>query len=45
MHQYVDLVIALGYTDQLQGVMAEPRYKTIEELKIIHQNKNRKRGR
>lgn len=45
MRQYVDLVAALGYTDQLQEVMREPRYKTIEELETIRRNKNRKRGR
>lgn len=45
MRQYVDLVAALGYTDQLQEVMREPRYKTIEELEDIRRNKNRKRGR
>jgi transcriptional regulator with XRE-family HTH domain len=45
MRQYVDLVAALGYTDQLQEVMREPRYKTIEELEAIRRNKNRKRGR
>ena len=45
MRQYVDLVAALGYTDQWQEVMREPRYKTIEELETIRRNKNRKRGR
>jgi transcriptional regulator with XRE-family HTH domain len=45
MRQYADLVAALGYTDQLQEVMLEPRYKTIEELEAIRRNKNRKRGR
>lgn len=45
MRQYVDLVAALGYTDQLQEVMREPRYKTLEELEAIRRNKNRKRGR
>ena len=45
MRQYVDLVAALGYTDQLQEIMREPRYKTLEELETILLNKHRKRGR
>lgn len=45
MRQYVDLVAALGYTDQLQEIMREPRYKTMEELETIQLNKHRKRGR
>lgn len=45
MRQYVDLVAALGYTDQLQEIMREPRYKTLEELETIQLNKHRKRGR
>lgn len=45
MRQYVDLVATLGYTDQLQEIMREPRYKTLEELETIQLNKHRKRGR
>ena len=45
MRQYVDLVASLGYTDQLQEIMREPRYKTLEELETIQLNKHRKRGR
>ena len=44
MRQYIDLAITLGYTDQLQVLMQEPIYKTIEELETIRNNKNRKRG-
>lgn len=45
MRQYVDLALALGYTDQLTMLMKEPIYKTMEELETIRQNKGRKRGR
>ena len=44
MRQYLDLAIALGYADQLQVLMQEPIYKTLEELETINNNKNRKRG-
>ena len=45
MRQYIDLAIALGYADQLQVLMKEPIYKTLEELETIRNNQNRKRGR
>lgn len=45
MRQYLDLAIALGYADQLQVLMQEAIYKTMEELETIKQNQNRKRGR
>ena len=45
MRQYIDLAIALGYADQLQVLMQEPIYKTMEELETIRNNQNRKRGR
>ena len=45
MRQYIDLATALGYADQLQVLMQEPIFKTMEELETIHNNKNRKRGR
>ena len=45
MRQYIDLAIALGYTEQLQVLMQEPIYKTMDELEEIQNNKNRKRGR
>lgn len=45
MRQYLDLAIALGYADQLQLLMQEAIYKTMEELETIKQNQNRKRGR
>lgn len=45
MRQYIDLAIALGYTDQLQVLMREAIYKTMDELETIKQNQHRKRGR
>ena len=45
MRQYIDLAIALGYAEQLQVLMEEPIYKTMEELEMIKQNQHRKRGR
>lgn len=44
MRQYIDLAIALGYADQLQALMQEPIYKTMDELETIRNNRNRKRG-
>lgn len=45
MRQYLDLSIALGYSAQVQELMREPVYKTMEELESIHRNQHRKRGR
>ncbi|MBP5477699.1 MAG: helix-turn-helix transcriptional regulator [Paludibacteraceae bacterium] len=45
MRQYIDLAMALGYADQLQVLMQEPIYRTMEELETIKQNQHRKRGR
>ena len=44
MRQYIDLALALGYAEQLEELMQEPLYKTMEELEQIKQNKNRVRG-
>ena len=42
---YVALAKALGYTQELKKLLSEPLYSTMEELDLIHKNKNRKRGR
>ena len=42
---FLALAKALGYTDALKSLLAEPIYSTMEELDIINKNKNRKRGR
>ena len=44
MRQYLDLAIAMGYADELQNLMNEPKYKTMDELETIRNNQNRKRG-
>ena len=45
LRQYVALCKALGYKEQVKQLMAEPVYKTMEELDTINTNKNRKHGR
>ena len=42
---FLALAKALGYTDALKSLLAEPVYSTMEELDTINRNKNRKRGR
>ena len=42
---FVALAKALGYTDSIKDLLAEPKFKTMEELDVINKNKNRKRGR
>ena len=42
---FLALAKALGYTDTLKSLLAEPIYNTMEELDTINKNKNRKRGR
>lgn len=44
LRQYIDLAMALGYTDSLKELMQAPIYKTMEELETIRTNQNRKRG-
>ena len=44
MRQYLDLVITMGYADEIEHLMDEPKYKTMEELETIRNNQNRKRG-
>ena len=42
---FLALAKALGYTDALKSLLAEPIYTTMEELDTINKNKNRKHGR
>ena len=42
---FLALAKALGYTDALKSLLAEPTYSTMEELDTINKNKDRKRGR
>ncbi|MCQ2319273.1 MAG: helix-turn-helix domain-containing protein [Bacteroidales bacterium] len=45
LSQYVAIAKALGYSDQMKSLLAEPRYATQEELEQINRNKSRRRGR
>lgn len=42
---YVALAKALGYSKAIKELLSEPLYSTMEELEMIHKNKNRKKGR
>ena len=42
---FLALAKALGYTDALKSLLAEPVFTTMEELETINKNKNRKHGR
>ena len=42
---FLALAKALGYTEALKSLLAEPIYTTMEELDTINRNKHRKRGR
>ena len=41
---FVSLAKALGYTDELNLLLSEPRYSTMAELDQINKNLNRRRG-
>ena len=44
LESYVRLAKALGYSEEIMQLLAEPKYDTMEELIEINRNKNRKRG-
>ena len=44
LESYVKLAKALGYSEELMQLLAEPKHDTMEELLEINKNKNRKRG-
>ena len=44
LESFVRLAKALGYSEEIMQLLAEPKYDTMEELLEINQNKNRKRG-
>jgi len=44
LESYVKLAKALGYSEELMQLLAEPKYDTMEELLEINKNKTRKRG-
>ncbi len=41
----IGLAMALGYTSEIKGVFAQPKYDTMEELQQIRKNMNRKKAR
>ena len=44
LESYVKLAKALGYSEEIMQLLAEPKYDTMEELLEINKNKTRKRG-
>ena len=44
LESYVKLAKALGYSNELMQLLAEPKYDTMDELLEINKNRNRKRG-
>lgn len=44
LESYVKLAKALGYSEEIMQLLAEPKYNTIEELLEINKNRKRKRG-
>lgn len=45
LESFVAISKALGYTDEIKSLLAQPKYSTMEELERLNKNKNRKRGR
>jgi len=44
LESYVKLAKALGYSEEIMHLLADPKYDTMEELLEINRNKTRKRG-
>ena len=44
LESFVKLAKALGYSEEIMQLLAEPKYDTMEELLEINKNKTRKRG-
>ena len=44
LESYVKLAKALGYSEEIMQLLAEPKYNTMEELLEINKNRTRKRG-
>ena len=42
---FVALAKALGYSEEVKQLLAEPKFATMAELDAINKNKNRKRGK
>ena len=44
LESYVKLAKALGYSEEIMQLLAEPKYDTMDELLEINKNRKRKRG-
>ena len=44
LESYAKLSKALGYSEEIMQLLAEPKYDTMEELLEINKNRTRKRG-
>ena len=44
LESYVKLAKALGYSEGIMQLLADPKYDTMEELLEINKNRTRKRG-
>ena len=44
LESYVKLAKALGYSEEIMQLLAEPKYDTMEELLEINKNRTRRRG-
>lgn len=44
LESYVKIAKALGYSEEIVQLLAEPKYDTMEELLEINKNRKRKRG-
>lgn len=44
LKSFISLAMPLGYTEELKQLLNEPKFSTINELKKINDNQNRKRG-
>lgn len=44
LESFVKLAKALGYSEEMMQLLAEPKYDTMEELLEINKNRSRKRG-
>ena len=40
----IGIAIALGYTSEIKGLFAQPKYSTMEELTQIRRNQNKKKA-
>lgn len=40
----IGLAMALGYTAEMKGIFAQPKYNTMEELQQIRKNMNKKKA-